>query len=130
MRAAAERSRQTPAVPSGYHSLTPRIFVDDVAKTGAFLKSTFDAVGDIEAERPSELRIGDSVLMISSTAEREAFAAFLYVYVDDADATYERAVAAGATTLEAPQDTPYGDRRAMVSDPDGNIFQIAHRLAG
>ena len=54
------------------------------------------------------------------------------MYVDDADATYDRAVDAGATTLEAPLDTPYGDRRAMVRDPFDNVFQIAHpvRRAG
>ena len=54
------------------------------------------------------------------------------MYVDDADATYDRAVDAGAITLEAPLDTPYGDRRAMVRDPFGNVFQIAHpvRRAG
>jgi PhnB protein len=37
-------------------------------------------------------------------------------------------VAEGATTLEEPLDTPYGQRRAMVRDPEGNIFQIAHVL--
>jgi uncharacterized glyoxalase superfamily protein PhnB len=51
----------------------------------------------------------------------------LYVYVSDADQIFERAVAAGAEVLEPPVDTPYGDRRAMVLDPFGNIFQIAHR---
>jgi hemoglobin len=66
--------------------------------------------------------------MISGTSERDEFPAFLYVYVDDADATYERALDAGATTVEPPLDTPYGDRRAMVRDPFGNIFQIAHVL--
>jgi uncharacterized glyoxalase superfamily protein PhnB len=55
------------------------------------------------------------------------FPAFLYIYVDDADQTYQKALAAGATTVEAPLDTPYGDRRAMVRDPFGNIFQIAHQ---
>lgn len=52
----------------------------------------------------------------------------LYVYVADADESYRRAVAAGAETLEAPLETPYGDRRAMVRDPYGNVFQIAHRV--
>jgi uncharacterized glyoxalase superfamily protein PhnB len=70
------------------------------------------------------------MLMISPVGERAAFPAFLYVYVDDADAAYDRAVGAGATTIEAPLDTPYGDRRAMVGDPFGNVFQIAHRLDG
>ncbi len=66
--------------------------------------------------------------MVAEAGERDLFAAFLYVYVDDADITYERAVAAGASTIETPIETPYGDRRAMVVDPFGNVFQIAHRL--
>jgi len=53
------------------------------------------------------------------------FPAFLYVYVEDADSAYERAIAAGAVSLEAPSQTPYGDRRAMVRDPFGNVFQLA-----
>jgi PhnB protein len=67
--------------------------------------------------------------MISSTAERQRFPAFLYVYVDDADEAFQRAIAAGATLLEEPLDTPYGDRRAMVRDGFGNIYQIAHPLS-
>ena len=45
----------------------------------------------------------------------------------DADSAYHRAITAGATSMEPPLDTPYGDRRAMVRDSDGNVFQIAHR---
>jgi uncharacterized glyoxalase superfamily protein PhnB len=51
--------------------------------------------------------------------------AFLYLYVDDIDTTYERALKAGAVSLEEPGDMPYGDRRGMVEDPCGNIWQIA-----
>ena len=54
--------------------------------------------------------------------------AFLYVYVGDADATYRRALDAGARSLEEPRDVPYGDRRCMVTDRWGNTWQIAtHR---
>jgi PhnB protein len=112
---------------AGYHSVTPRIVVSDVAGQLRFLRDVFDATGDVDAQRPAELRIGDSLIMISPAGEREAFPAFLYVYVDDADATYGRAVDAGATSIEPPLDTPYGDRRAMVRDPYGNVFQIAHQ---
>jgi PhnB protein len=73
------------------------------------------------------MRIGDSVVMVTSAVERDLFPAFLYVYVDDADRVYGRALTAGAMSLEAPLNTPYGDRRAMVRDPFGNVFQIAHR---
>ena len=112
----------------GYHTITPRIVVDDVPAQAAFLRAVFGATGDLDPSRPVEMRIGDSVLMISSTRERPAFPAFLYVYVDDVDATFERAISAGAATIEAPLDTPYGDRRAMVSDTFGNVFQIARPI--
>jgi uncharacterized glyoxalase superfamily protein PhnB len=101
--------------------------VVDVAGQVAFLRAVFDATGDVEPGRPAEIRVGDSLIMVSPATERDLFPAFLYIYVDDADQTYQKALAAGATTVEAPLDTPYGDRRAMVRDPFGNIFQIAHQ---
>ncbi len=113
---------------TGYHSVTPRLVVDDVAGLVQFFRRVFGAVGETEAARPVELRLGDSVVMVSSTEERESFPGFLYLYVEDADAAYDEAVRAGATALEAPFDTPYGDRRAMVRDPFGNVLQIAHPL--
>jgi PhnB protein len=115
-------------MPVEYRSVIPRIVTDDVEGLVAFLRAVFDADGEIVAGRPVDVRIGDSIIMVSGTGERDAFPAFLYVYVDDADATYQRALAAGATSLEAPLDTPYGDRRAMVRDPWGDVFQVAHRL--
>ena len=100
----------------------------DVVAQVDFLRDVFGATGEVEPGRPAEVRIGDSLLMISSTSERAPFPAFLYIYVDDADATFARAIEAGATVIEDPVDTPYGDRRAMVSDPFGNVFQIAHQI--
>jgi len=114
----------------GYHSVTPRVFVDDVAGLVGFLREVFDATGAIDPHRPTEVRIGDSLVMVASTTERAAHPAYLYVYVDDADAAFQRAVTAGAAVLEGPRDTPYGDRRAMVSDAWGNVYQIAHPLPG
>jgi uncharacterized glyoxalase superfamily protein PhnB len=114
---------------AGYSSITPRVVVDDVEAQVRFLRSVFAATGDVEPGRPAEVRVGDSVIMISSTDERDPFPAFLYVYVDDADKVFERAVDAGATVIEEPLDRPYGDRRAMVRDPFGNVFQIAHTVS-
>jgi uncharacterized glyoxalase superfamily protein PhnB len=113
--------------PAGYHTITPRMVVDDADAVVAFLRDVFGATCDVVPGQPTELRIGDSLVMVTATGEREAFPALLYVYVDDADATYAKAVAAGAETVEPPLDTPYGDRRAMVRDGQGNVFQIAHR---
>jgi uncharacterized glyoxalase superfamily protein PhnB len=90
-----------------------------------FLKQAFGASGDFRTDRPSVIRIGDSLVMVSSVGSRDATAAFLYLYVDDIDLTYQRALAAGAVSLEEPQDVPYGDRRGMVKDPCGNVWQIA-----
>jgi uncharacterized glyoxalase superfamily protein PhnB len=112
----------------GYHSVTPRIVVTDVDAQVEFLRATFDATGVVEVGRPAEIRIGDSLVLVTGSTARDLFPAFLYVYVADADESYRRAIAAGADTIEAPLDTPYGDRRAMVRDPFGNIFQIAHLL--
>jgi uncharacterized glyoxalase superfamily protein PhnB len=113
--------------PDGWHSITVRLVADDEAKLVSFLRAAFGAEGESHAGRPTELRIGDSIVMVSGTGPRKATAAFLYLYVPDADATYERALAAGATSLEEPLDTPYGDRRAMIEDPGGNAWQIATR---
>jgi uncharacterized glyoxalase superfamily protein PhnB len=115
------------SAPDGWHSVTPRLFVRDVARMVEFLKTTFDAVGEYQENAPSILLIGDSVVMVSSTEVRGALPAFLYVYVKDVDETYRRAVAAGAKTLENPALMPYGDRRATVQDPWDNIWQIATR---
>ena len=114
--------------PPGFHSGTPRIVVTDVRGQADFLQAVFDATGDVPSGRPAELRIGDSLVMVSPVGDRDLFPALLYVYVEDADRTYRKAVSAGAHSLEEPLDTPYGDRRAMVRDPYGNVFQIAHRI--
>jgi PhnB protein len=115
----------TKPIPDGWHSITPRIVVHDPAKLVVFLKQAFDATGDFRTEAPSVIRIGDSIVMVSSVGPRHAMPACLYLYVEDIDATYQRALEAGAVSLEEPQDLPYGDRRGMVEDPSGNIWQIA-----
>jgi uncharacterized glyoxalase superfamily protein PhnB len=102
--------------------------VKDPARAVDFLHEVFGAVGEVQGDRPTEIVIGDSLIMVTGVGARDEFAAFLYIYVDDADSTFRRATAAGAVVLEEPIDTPYGDRRAMVRDPSGNILQIARRL--
>jgi len=116
--------------PAGWSTVTPRIVTDDVDGLVKFLKSVFDARGEWSADRPAEMRIGDSVILVSDGGGlREAMPAFLYIYVEDADETYRRAIASGALSIEEPIDTPYGDRRAMVGDAWENIWQIATRKA-
>jgi|SRR5882757_4367629 PhnB protein len=112
--------------PDGWPTVTPRIITPDPENLVRFLKDVFHAQGEYRAGRPAEIRIGDSVIMVSDgDGVRDLMPAFLYVYVADADATYKRAIAAKATSLEEPANMPYGDRRAMVRDSWGNTWQIA-----
>ena len=86
----------TNVAPAGWHTVTPRIVVEDPAGLVAFLKRVFEATGELQADAPSQIVIGDSCLMVSRAGAHEAFPAFLYVYVGDADATCQRALDAGA----------------------------------
>jgi PhnB protein len=85
----------------------------------------FDATGEYREDSPSQIRIGDSILMITEAGIRSAMSVFLYVYVRDTDSTYQRAIDAGAKSLEPPAYMPYGDRRCMIEDRWGNTWQIA-----
>jgi PhnB protein len=114
--------------PAGWPTVTPRIVVPDAAGLVDFIKQVFSAAGDYRSQAPAELKIGDSMIMVSDAGVREQMLACLYVYVENADDTWRHAVAAGALSLEAPSDTPYGDRRGMVKDRWGNTWQIATRI--
>ncbi len=113
------------AVPEGWHTVTPRLLVSDTAKLVDFLKHAFGATGTFRDDGPSEIRIGDSIVMVSEAGVREAMPSFLYLYLEDADRAYRRALEMGATVIEEPADMFYGDRRATIKDPFGNIWQIA-----
>lgn len=114
--------------PHGWHTVTPRIVVHDPEKLITFIREVFGGSGEFRRGRPAEIRIGDSVVMISDgNGLREQVPAFLYVYVEDADSTYKRAIAANAISVEEPADMAYGDRRATVRDEWGNMWQIATR---
>ncbi len=113
--------------PEGWPDVAPRIFVDDPASLFAFMRRVFGAAGDVQPGAPIEARIGDSLVLLGGTEVREALSACLYVYLPNVEAAYAEAMAAAAESLEAPRDTPYGDRRAMVRDPWGNTWQMATR---
>ncbi|KAA3447787.1 bleomycin resistance protein [Mesorhizobium sp. SARCC-RB16n] len=114
--------------PVGWPAVVPRLVTSDVQGVVTFLRSTFGAEGDIAPGRPAEMRIFDSIIMVSDGGGiRQSSSAFLHVYVEDTDATYQRAIEAGAREVEPPADMPYGDRRATVQDIWGNTWQVATR---
>ena len=125
-----QKSALETGAPVGWGTITPRIVTTDPKGLVGFLRKVFGASGEFETSRPSILKMGDSRIMVSESGPRTVAPAFLYVYVQDADATYHRALEAGARSLEAPSEVPYGDRRAMVEDPWGNLWQIATHLGG
>ncbi|MGH2454359.1 MAG: VOC family protein [bacterium] len=118
-------------VPEGYHTVTPYLIVRGVPQLLDFLKRAFDAV---ETERQTrdgvvthaEVRIGDSVVMMGEAGDRNPpKPAMLYLYVKDADALYNRALQAGATSARELADEFYGDRVGAVKDSGGNEWWIA-----
>jgi uncharacterized glyoxalase superfamily protein PhnB len=110
----------------GQQRLAPRIVTEDVPGLVTFLKTVFLAWGELERDPrlPTRLHIGSSRLMVSQVGQFRAMPAFLGVTVTDFEATYARAVEAGARTLEGPFWTPFGHRRAFIEDRWGNIWVI------
>jgi PhnB protein len=117
-----------------YHTITPYLTVKRAEELVEFVKHVF---GGVEVLRTtgsagglhSEVTIGDSKLMIGGYASVEEKLTALHIYVPDADAVYQRALQAGATSMEEPVDQFYGDREAGIKDPSGNVWWIAtHKL--
>jgi uncharacterized glyoxalase superfamily protein PhnB len=119
-------------IPEGFHTVTPYLLVRGAAKLIDFLKRAFEAK-EIERMRRqdgtimhAEVRIGDSIVMMAEpTGDFAPMPSAMYLYVTDTDAVYRRAVQAGATSVMEPVDQFYGDRRAGVKDPAGNLWWIA-----
>lgn len=89
-----------------------------------FVQETFGAEVVERAGGEVELRIGDSMLALSLGDHGEGSAS-IHVYVEDADAVYERALRAGATSIAEPTDKPYQERMAGVRDAAGNTWWIS-----
>jgi PhnB protein len=119
-------------IPEGYHSVTPYLVVREVPKLLDFLRQAFNAQEIMRMPTPdgtimhAEVKIGDSAIMMGEAwGEHKPMPASLYLYVDDTDATYKRALQAGATSQTDPADQFWGDRIASVIDPVGNHWSIA-----
>jgi PhnB protein len=123
-------------VPEGYHSITPYLSAPSADALIAFFEAAFDArlIQRMPREEGgvahAEVEIGDSKLMLcDATDQHPAMPASFYLYVPDADASYRRALDAGARSIMEPTDMPYGDRHGGVTDPAGNQWWIAMPLA-
>src|SRR5438094_94148 len=116
----------------GIRSVTLYLAVRPAVELIEFVKRAFGAE-EMEIHREpagtvvhAKIRVGGSVIeMGEAHGEWEPMPTMFYVYVDDVDAWYRRALAAGATSMEAPALQPYGDRRAAVRDAFDNQWYLA-----
>ena len=120
------------ARPDGYQAVIPYLIVDHAEEVIDFMKAAFGAEVISRMDHPgggvghTELRIGDSVVMLGGArAEWAAMPTMLYLYLEDVDAVYKKAIAAGGASIKAPEEQFYGDRTAAVRDMSGNQWWIA-----
>ena len=127
------------AIPEGYHNVTPYLIVDDAAEAIRFYEKALGAteifrlpMGDRIGH--AEIRIGDSIVMLSDEwpdmgklgpKARGGATSSMMLYVEDVDAAYARATAAGATAERPPEDQFWGDRMGSLVDPFGHSWSLA-----
>ena len=119
------------AIPAGFHTITPALNVKGAAEAIAFYKQAFGAEERGRAPGPNnmimhaEIKIGDSIVMISDAMQMAPTQSMLHLYVEDCDALWQRAVAAGCK-IEMPIDNMFwGDRYGVVTDNWGNRWAIS-----
>ena len=127
-------------IPEGYPSLSPYISVDGAAAAIDFYSKVFGAKERMRMPGPdgkighAELQIGDSVLMLADEWKEGGFLApkavgrnsvTLSLFVEDVDAVFDRALAAGATSLRPVENQFYGDRSGQFEDPFGHRWSVA-----
>lgn len=127
-------------IPDGYHTITPHLICRDAARTMKFYEQAFGAETIHCMTMPgggimhAAMRIGDSQFMIAeenpawdskSPLALGATPVPIHLYVSNVDASFQRAVQAGATAKMPPTDMFWGDRYAQVVDPSGHIWSIA-----
>lgn len=121
--------------PAGYTSVAPYLIVDGAARTIDFLSRVFGAEELRRFPAPdgtvmhAEVRIGDTVVMLTDGAEGwPPVPSHVHVYVEDVDATYRRALDAGAESAQEPVQKDDEDKRGGVKDAGGTTWWIATRV--
>ena len=131
---AANRTATSP-IPKGFHTVTPYLVAQEAEGLIDFLKETFGAEEKFRAVGSAggihaEILLGDSMLMLGGGGpglawRGESLPMAFHVYVEDTDAVYQRALAAGAVSIQPPADQAYGERSGSVKDASGNNWYIA-----
>jgi PhnB protein len=130
-------------VPEGYHTVSPYLIVSGAARAIDFYKRAFGATERMRFPTPdgkiahAELQIGDSVVMLADEAPEMGFCAppepgkspvTLAMYVEDVDAVFKQAIAAGAKEMRPLMNQFYGDRSGTMVDPFGHVWTVASHV--
>ena len=130
-------------IPDGYHSVTPYLFVTGAAEAIGFYRKAFSAEERFRMPGPggkimhAELQFGDSVVMLAdefpdmgvkSPKSLGGSAGSIMLYVNDVDASFKQATAAGATAKQPPTDMFWGDRSCKLVDPFGHGWMLATHI--
>lgn len=123
-------------IPPGFGTVTPYCFVERADAFVEFLTAAFGGTLTLCHRRPdggianAQVRLGTTTVMVSEAAPPRfpAMPASYYLYVDDADAAMQRALACGASLVMDVADMPYQDRQGGVRDPHGNLWWLSQRL--
>jgi PhnB protein len=133
---------KVPYIPKGYNTVTPYLVIKGAAKAIDYYKKVFGATETVRMPGPNgtvghaELKIGDSHIMLAdenpSMGQGHTSASTiggspisLYVYLQDVDKVFDRAIAEGAKVLKPVQDQFYGDRSGFLQDPFGHLWGVA-----
>lgn len=131
------------AIPDGYRSITPYLCIDGAAQAIDFYKKAFGATELFRMTRPdgrvghAEISIGDSRIMLADEYPDMDFHSpkhyggspiGIHLYVEDVDATVNKALAAGAHLLKQVSDQFYGDRNGAVTDPYGHRWYVSTHI--
>ncbi len=129
--------------PEGYHTATPYLIVRDAARAIEFYKKAFGAKELMRMADPSgkighaEIKIGDSPIMLADEVPGMGYRSpeslggspvSILLYVEDVDAVFNQAVAAGAKVQRPVADQFYGDRTGGVTDPFGHVWYVATHM--
>jgi PhnB protein len=133
-------AKKVKPIPEGYGTLTPYIVVNDAARAIDFYKRAFGAT-EVFRSKPTNgkiahaaLKIGDSIFLLSdefpfgkckSPQTLGGTASSLWIYVEDVDSLFKRAVDAGAAANMPPTDMFWGDRFSQLTDPFGHMWALA-----
>jgi PhnB protein len=130
------------AIPEGYHSISPSLTCKDAARAIEFYKAVFGATEVMRAPSPegkimhAELRIGDSIIFMNDEFPGVAEAPtpgvtssiYLFLYTEDVDSVYNRAVSMGSKVMMPLDNMFWGDRYGKVMDPFGHQWGIAQHV--